>query len=125
MGPMRDPMAGNGRQLWQKFAWREKPAKMVGETRGGDGGEGLMETLAVHPGGKFFVMAGRLRGGQWNAGFFDLEKGDLVHSLRTNFRVTKATFYDDGRKLVLAGLASQPHDNKPFGRYHLCDVEVV
>ena len=122
MGPMRDPMAGNGRQLWQRFAWRDKPAKLVDETHKTDSGEGLMETLALHPSGKFFVMAGRLRGGQWNTGFFSLETGDMLHSLRTDFRVAKATFYDEGRKLVLAGLATQQHDNKPFGRYHLFDV---
>jgi hypothetical protein len=125
MGPMRDPMAGNGRQLWQRFAWRERPAKLVDETHKGDGGEGLMETLAIHPGGQFFVMAGRLRGGQWNTGFFSLADGDLLHSLRTDFRVTKAAFYDDGRKLALAGLSTQQHDNKPFGRYHLFDVDVA
>jgi WD40 repeat protein len=122
MGPMRDPMAGNGKQLWQKFAWRDKPAKKLDETHRGDGGEGLMETLAIHPSGKFFVMAGRLRGGQWNTAFFDLNKGELLHSLRTDFRATKAAFYDDGRKLIVAGLATQGHDNKPFGRYHLFDV---
>lgn len=124
MGPMRDPMAGNGKQLWQKFAWREKPAKRVDETHRGDAGEGLMETLAIHPSGKFFVMAGRLRGGQWNTAFFDLETGELLHSLRTDFRATKATFYDEGRKLVIAGLATQGHDNKAFGRYHVFDVEI-
>jgi hypothetical protein len=122
MGPMRDPMAGNGKQLWQKFAWREQPAKKIDETHRGDAGEGLMETLAIHPSGKFFVMAGRLRGGQWNTAFFDLEKGDLLHSLRTDYRVTKATFYDEGRQLVLAGLSTQQHDNKPFGRYQLFEI---
>jgi hypothetical protein len=125
MGPMRDPMAGNGKQLWQKFAWDEKPAKKIDETHRGDGGEGLMETLAIHPGGKFFVMAGRLRGGQWNTAFFDLNSGEMLHSLRTDYRVTKARFYDEGRKLALAGLVTQGHDNKPFGRYHLFDVAVA
>jgi len=46
----------------------------------------------------------------------------MLHSLRTDFRVAKAAFYDEGRKLVLAGLSTQQHDNKPFGRYHLFDV---
>ncbi|MEM7313678.1 MAG: hypothetical protein AAF497_11065, partial [Planctomycetota bacterium] len=71
MGPMRDPMAGNGKQRWQRFAWTgDKPVK-VSQSNDGQVGEGLMETLAVHPGGQHFVMAGRLRGGSWSAGLFD------------------------------------------------------
>ena len=43
MGSMTDPMAGNGKQKWQRFAWREN--KKVGEMSDGDRGNGLMETL--------------------------------------------------------------------------------
>jgi WD40 repeat protein len=61
MGEMRDPMAGNGRQLWQQWSWRDQ-AKKLAETKKEEAGEGLMETLALHPNGDFFAMGGRLRG---------------------------------------------------------------
>ncbi len=100
MGPMRDPMAGNGKQMWQRFAWHAAPPEKVQEFKGG---EGLMETLAFHPNGKYFVMGGRLRGGDWNAAIFENESGEKVHSLKTGFRITKAIFSDDGTHLCLAG----------------------
>ena len=56
MGPMRDPMAGNGVQRWQRFAWRD--GKKLDETHEGESGQGLMEALAFQPAGKIFVMAG-------------------------------------------------------------------
>ena len=46
-------------RVWQRFAWRESPAKKIDETHAGESGEGLMEALAVHPGGGHFVMSGR------------------------------------------------------------------
>ena len=116
MGPMRDPMAGNGKQMWQRFAWKSDPPEKLDEYKGG---EGLMETLAFHPKG-YFVMAGRLRGGDWNAAVFS-KSGENIHSLKTGCRITKALFTDDGAKLVLAGAQSQgaPKDGqfKPFGRF--------
>ena len=128
MGPMRDPMAGNGRQLWQKFSWREGQAKKLSETRKDESGEGLMEALAVHPSGDFFVMAGRLRGGDWNAGFFDLNSGRLVHSLKTGYRITEALFSQDGRQVYFAGTKKQPRNkdgNFPaFGRIEAFEVKV-
>lgn len=109
MGPMTDPMAGNGRQLWQRFAWRESPPRKVDETHAGESGEGLMETLAVHPSGAYFVMAGRLRGGAWNTAFFNLANGALLHSLKTDTRITRAVFSSDGKRLVLGGTQRQPN----------------
>ena len=120
MGKMRDPMAGNGKQMWQSYAWNvEKPEK-VREYRGG---EGLMETLAFHPSGKYFVMAGRLRGGDWNAAIFDSESGENVHALKTGCRITQAVFTADGSRLILAGAQGQgkPKDGK-FGRSGRFDV---
>jgi hypothetical protein len=67
-----------------------------------------METLAVHPAGGHFVMAGRLRGGAWNAAFFSLADGALRHSFKTETRVTHARFAAGGRQLILAGARSQP-----------------
>ncbi len=109
MGPMRDPMAGNGRQLWQKWAWREQPPRMLDETHKGESGEGLMEALAMHPNGQQFVMGGRLRGGDWNAAMFNLPTGNRIAQLKTGYRITEAVYSEDGSKLMLAGLHSQPN----------------
>lgn len=108
MGPMTDPMAGNGKQLWQRFAWKEAPPRKLDETRPAESGEGLMETLAIHPDGKHFVMAGRLRGGSWNTALFSLESGALVHSFKTDTRVTRAVFAAGGKRLLLGGAQRQP-----------------
>lgn len=123
-GPMRDPMAGNGRQLWQKFAWQEETPRLVDETHEGESGEGLMETLAVHPDGKRFVMGGRLRGGEWNVALFDLTSGEILDSLKTEGRVTQAMFSADGKRLVLAGTKGQPRpkDGKPQTGFGMVDV---
>lgn len=122
MGQMRDPMAGNGKQMWQRYNWSSNPAKKVKEYKGG---EGLMETLAFHPSGKYFAMAGRLRGGDWNAAVFDTDSGEKLHSLKTGCRITQAIFSDDGKRLVLAGTQGQgkPKDGKfkPFGRFDVFD----
>lgn len=107
MGEMRDPMAGNGRQLWQQFAWRETPPKKLSETVKDQAGEGLMETLAMHPSGDWFVMAGRLRGGDWNVGLFSSESGTRVGFLNTGIRVTSAKFSGDGSWLYLGGMKNQ------------------
>lgn len=126
MGPMRDPMAGNGRQLWQRFAWQESPPRKVDETHSGESGEGLMEALAVHPTAGWFVMAGRLRGGQWNTGLFDLGSGAIRHSLKTDSRVTRALFTAGGSRLLLAGTQRQPNFKEgkiaPFGHVDVYEV---
>ncbi len=107
MGPMRDPMAGNGKQLWQKFAWRAKPAAKADETHQGENGEGLMETLALNPNGKSFFMGGRLRGGSWNGAFFDQASGQKTGQMKSNFRVTHALYQSDGYRLFIAGANGQ------------------
>jgi len=126
MGPMRDPMAGNGRQLWQKWAWQDDPPRMVDETHDEESGEGLMEALAIHPDGKRFVMGGRLRGGAWNVAMFELESGDLLGSLKTGCRVTGARF-TAGERLILFGTQGQPRkleDGKfpNFGRFDVYGI---
>lgn len=126
MGPMRDPMAGNGRQLWQKWSWRESP-KLVDETHKNESGEGLMETLAIHPDGKLFAMGGRLRGGKWNVALFDLLTGQQQTFLKTGYRATEATFTEDGKRLVIVGTQGQPKPNKQgtfdnFGRVEVYDL---
>lgn len=106
MGSTTDPAAGNGKQLWQRFAWRENPPKKISETKDDDNGRGLMETLAYAPGAKHFVMAGRLFNGKWNTAFFDAANGSPLHALDTKMRVTRALFRTDGQ-LLLAGTTDQ------------------
>ncbi len=121
MGSTRDPAAGNGKQLWQRFDWRSNPAKKIDETHSGEHGAGLMETLDQHPSGKYFVMAGRLFKGSWNMAFFDTTTGNLLHSLDCGMRCIKARFNVTGDKLFIAGTVSQSNDKKnkdkqKFGR---------
>lgn len=126
MGDMRDPMAGNGKQLWQRFDWRNSTAPKTQEIAADQAGEGLMETLAWHPSGENFLMAGRLRGGKWNVGIFAAETGQLIGQAKTGMRVCVARFSPDGKVLYLAGMQGQPapKENRfpEFGfleRYHI------
>ena len=126
MGPMRDPMAGNGKQRWQRFEWSEDEPRKVDSSKDKQMGEGLMETLAFHPNGRHFVMAGRLRGGSWNVGLFESETGDLLHSFKNGARVTQARFSADGKKLFLSGANRQAGDaKKAFGVLDVHDVVAV
>jgi WD40 repeat protein len=124
MGSTTDPAAGNGRQLWQRFNWRD--GKKLGETNEGDSGRGLMETLSFHPGGKYFVMGGRLENGKWSMALFDAKSGALLYSLDTKSRVTKALFSADGKTLFIAEALGQakPKDGKvpEFGRIQIFAV---
>ncbi len=115
MGSTTDPAAGNGRQLWQRFAWTESPPRKVSETKDGESGAGLMETLAWHPSHEFFVMAGRLFQGKWNAAIFDAATGSLKTHLDAKFRVTHARFTPDGGRLILVGATGQ--ENKKNGQF--------
>jgi WD40 repeat protein len=107
MGTTTDPAAGNGRQLWQRFAWTENPVRKISETKDGEHGAGLMESLAWHPSHEYFVMAGRLFQGKWNTALFDATTGSLKHSLDAKMRVTTARFTSDGKRLLLAGATGQ------------------
>ncbi len=124
MGPMRDPMAGNGRQLWQKWAWQQSEPELLDETHKGESGEGLMETLAVHPSGEHFVMGGRLRGGDWNVAVFELQTGNRLATLKTGYRVTEARYTPDGQRLVLVGTQGQPQKNKQGEFPHFGRIEI-
>jgi len=117
MGPMRDPMAGNGKQRWQEFAWQENPVRKVKETKEDQAGEGLMEALAIHPNHRWFLMGGRLRGGNWSAALFDLESGDLLASLKTGYRITDAKFIESTGQLMLVGTQGQPAERNDQGRF--------
>ena len=106
MGPMTDPMAGNGKMTWQRWNWRK--GERLDQIKDGERGSGLMEALAWHPEGKHFVMAGRQAQGTWNAAVFSAADGSLVHSLDTKQRITQARFTTDGQLLVISGAAGQP-----------------
>ena len=127
MGSTRDPAAGNGRQLWQRFDWRKKDAPKLDETHKGESGQGLMESIRFHPSGRHFVMAGRIHKGNWNVGFFDAAGGARVHSLSTKHRITRAVYSADGSKLFLAGAVSQGGKKegrwKEFGRVKVFSIE--
>ncbi|MDA1277493.1 MAG: WD40 repeat domain-containing protein [Verrucomicrobia bacterium] len=127
MGPMRDPMAGNGKQTWQKFAWTESPVRKVDEIHEGDHGRGLPETVSVHPSGRFFVMAGRLAQGKWNVAFFETGTGRMLQSMDAKNRITKAVFSGDGSKLFFGVAEGQPKKKEngvfpDFGRIAIFSV---
>lgn len=127
MGPMTDPMAGNGKMTWQRWAWRDSPPKMLEKIHDGEHGAGLMETLAHLPDGSAFVMAGRQAQGTWNAAVFSAADGKLLASLDTKSRVTRSVFSADGKTLFLAAAIGQPkrdNDGKwpDYGRIHVVAV---
>jgi len=107
MGPMTDPMAGNGKMTWQRWDWRK--SERIDQIKDGQRGSGLMETVAWHPNGKNFVMAGRQAQGTWNAAMFSAGDGSLVHSVDTKMRITQARLTADGQSLILSGANGQPH----------------
>jgi len=106
MGPMTDPMAGNGKMTWQRWDWRK--GEKLGQIKDGQHGAGLMETIAWHPDGTHFLMAGRQAQGTWNAAVFAAADGELAHSIDTKQRITHARFTWDGRAVLLAGANGQP-----------------
>jgi len=116
MGSTTDPAAGNGLQLWQRFSWRD--GKKLSEAREADIGRGLMEALAFRENSSTFVMAGRLFNGKWNTALFDRTTGELLHSLDTKMRTTRAFFIRDGKQLVLSGTTDQ--GKKKDGKYPEC-----
>lgn len=127
MGPMADPMAGNGKMTWQRWAWRETPAKMLDQVHDGEHGSGLMETLAHLPDGSAFLMAGRQAQGTWNAALFSATDGKLLASLDTKSRVTRGLVSQDGKSLLLAAAVGQSKRNDngkwpDYGRIHIVPI---
>jgi len=125
MGPMTDPMAGNGKMTWQRWDWHER--KMVSQIREGEHGSGLMETLTHSPDASAFVMAGRQAQGTWNAALFSTADGKLLASLDTKSRVTRSLFSADGKTLFLAATLAQAKPDKTgkwgdHGRVHVVPI---
>jgi WD40 repeat protein len=128
MGPMVDPMAGNGKQTWQRFAWQESPPRKVAQIRDADAGAGLMEVLRFHPDPKTFLMAGRLAQGKWNTGLFDSASGHMLHAIDSKIRVTDAVWLNNGAQLALSGMSGQGRKTKEgkqsaFGHIKLYDFQ--
>jgi len=126
MGPMTDPMAGNGKMTWQRWNWRK--GVRVDQIKDGQHGSGLMETIAWHPSGAHFIMAGRQAQGSWNLAMFAAADGNLACSLDTKKRITHARFTVDGKRLVIAGATGQEQRKQgvwpPWGRLQVYTVEV-
>jgi WD40 repeat protein len=126
MGPMVDPMAGNGKMTWQRWAWRDTPPKRLAQIRDGEHGAGLMEAIGFTPDGKSFLMAGRQAQGNWNIALFSDADGKLLASLDTKSRVTRHHFTTDGRQLFLAAAASQGARKDGawpnYGRIHIVSI---
>lgn len=123
MGPMRDPMAGNGVQRWQRFDWRT--GNKLDQTHEGESGQGLMEALAFHPAGKLFLMAGRLFQGTWNLALFDAASGKNVFSTDAKHRITDARFSADGSRLFLAKARHQELKDGKWLEFGLVEVHSV
>jgi len=118
MGPMTDPMAGNGKMTWQRWHWRK--GEQLGQIKDDQRGAGLMETVVWQPDGQRFVMAGRQAQGNWNAALFSAADGGLLCSLDTKSRITHAQFTADGQSLIVCGANGQPQRKDgawvPWGR---------
>jgi WD40 repeat protein len=127
MGPMGDPMAGNGKMTWQRWNWQASPPQRIDQIRDGQHGSGLMEAVAWHPRGTHFVMAGRQAQGTWNAALFAAADGSLVHSVDTGKRITQARFTADGQSLVVSGANGPPQRKMgswpPWGRVQVFRLE--
>jgi WD40 repeat protein len=123
MGSTTDPAAGNGKQLWQRFSWQDG-VKKEGAASDREIGQGLMETLTFHPDGRFFVMAGRLFKGDWNAALFDHPSGSRLFHENVGFRISTSAFTADGRHLYLGGGVNQgrPEEEKEWGRIVIYEV---
>lgn len=123
MGPMVDPMAGNGIQRWQRFEWAN--GRKLDQTHDGESGQGLMEALAFHPAGRHFVMAGRLFQGTWNLALFDRESGKNLFSIDAKHRITDARFTADGSRLLLAKARQQERKEGKWVEFGQIEVHAV
>ena len=127
IGDMRDPMAGNGRQTWQRWNWKTDSASKVAEIKPEEAGEGLIEAITFHPNGETVAIGGRLRGGEWNVALFDAASGARTGTLKSGYRVTDLLFSADGNQLIVVGGQGQPGKDSEgkiphFGRVEVYDL---
>lgn len=125
MGPMGDPMAGNGAMTWQRWNWQK--GERIDQIKEGQHGGGLMESVDWHPSGSHFLMAGRQAQGNWNFALFSAADGNLVHSVDSKKRVTHARFTADGKSVIVSGAQGQGTRKQgawePWGRVQVYRVE--
>ena len=76
-----------------------------------------METIRFDPSGRFFVMAGRLFNGNWNAAFYGSADKQELHTLKTGYRVTSSAFSESGDVLFLGGGKGQPRNREAEGDF--------
>ena len=109
MGTTRDPAAGNGKQLWEKYRWppEEGDPELISSALDSEIGQGLMEVLTFHPSEKFFLMAGRMFKGNWNTAIFDSSEGKIICSENSGIRCSDAVFNAEGTKMFIGGGKSQ------------------
>ena len=125
MGNTRDPAAGTGKPLWARWSWRNGEVTRIGSASDGEIGQGLMETLAIHPNGKVFAMAGRLFKGEWNTAIFDLASGSRLAHIDAKMRVSKAVWNKEGTRLYLAGSSGQPRGRKDLEKPDWGKVKII
>jgi hypothetical protein len=87
MGFMADPMSGNGKMTWQRWAWQK--GEKLGQIKDDQRGAGLMESIVMASGRQSFHHGGRQVQGTWNAAIFSAADGALVHSIDTKKRITR------------------------------------
>jgi WD40 repeat protein len=125
MGPMGDPMAGNGKMTWQRWNWQAQPPAKQDQINSNEQGSGLMESLAYQPDGAHFLMAGRMAQGNWNAALFDANTGALQASLDTKCRITRSHFVNQNQ-LWLGATNGQPSPKDgqwpAFGKLIRCEI---
>jgi WD40 repeat protein len=126
MGQMTDPMAGNGKMIWQRWDWKAMPPAKQCQIRESEQGSGLMETIGFAPDGKAFLMGGRQAQGNWNVAVFSEADGKLVASLDTKSRITRHHFVAEGTQVFLASAVSQPARKEgkwpDYGQIHCVSV---
>ena len=113
------------KQLWERWQWRGGAAEHVGSPNDSEIGQGLMETIAIHPGGEIFAIAGRVFKGQWTTAVFDLTTGSLLAATDTKMRVSKAIWNEDGTQLYLGGGPGQPKQVEDIEKSDWVKVKVL
>ena len=101
MGPMTDPMAGNGKMTWQRWDWRKRREKARPNPR---------RRTRLRPHGNPRLSSRTASASSWPAGrprapgtppYSPPTASNWSHSLDTKKRITTARFTDSGTRLIL------------------------
>jgi hypothetical protein len=86
-----------------------------------------MEAIVLHPAKDSFLMAGRLRGGEWNGALFDLSSGDRIGTIKSGYRITQMLFNNQGHLIVVGGQGQPGKSNEgkfpDFGRVEIYEFK--